>query len=71
MKAVIVKWGNSQAVRIPIKSLRAAGLSVNDAVDLSIEDGNIIIRRVGKSKIGTINLKELMAAWPTEEEEKK
>ncbi|MGH9735307.1 MAG: AbrB/MazE/SpoVT family DNA-binding domain-containing protein [Candidatus Acidiferrales bacterium] len=43
MRAVVKKWGNSASVRIPKTVLQAAGLEIDDAVDVREESGRIII----------------------------
>jgi len=39
----IKKWGNSIALRIPKSFARQLGLKINTPVQLSIEDGRLII----------------------------
>ncbi len=39
----IKKWGNSLGVRIPSAVARAARLKVNAPVDLTVENGRIVI----------------------------
>ncbi|MCK5804833.1 MAG: AbrB/MazE/SpoVT family DNA-binding domain-containing protein [Lentisphaeria bacterium] len=43
MQTKIQKWGNSLAVRIPKVFLRDAHLAYGTPVNLSVEDGKIII----------------------------
>ena len=43
MKTRIQKWGNSHAVRIPKPYVKEAGLEYGAGVDVSVEDGTIII----------------------------
>jgi antitoxin MazE len=43
MQTMIQKWGNSLAVRIPKAFARQANLSSGTSVDLSIEDGKIVL----------------------------
>ena len=40
----IKKWGNSLGVRLPAAVARAARLSVDQRVCISVEDGTIVIR---------------------------
>lgn len=42
-KTVIKKWGNSPSVRLPVCVMQSAELKVDDTVELSVEDGRIII----------------------------
>lgn len=46
MKAVVKKWGNSASVRIPASVLAAAGLKLDQPVDVREESGRIIIEPV-------------------------
>ena len=43
MKAVVRKWGNSAAVRIPSSTLKAVRLDIDDPVELREESGRIVI----------------------------
>jgi antitoxin MazE len=43
MRTRIQKWGNSLAVRIPNAFVKEAGVEYGTAVDLSVDDGKIII----------------------------
>ena len=46
-EAVVSKWGNSLAVRIPLAIAKQAGLSEGDPVTLALEeDGGILLRPV-------------------------
>lgn len=42
-RVFIRKWGNSAAVRLPASALAAAGIAVDDPVEVREEDGRIII----------------------------
>jgi antitoxin MazE len=46
MKTTVKKWGNSAAVRIPSAIMEAADMRVEDVVDVSQEEGRIIVKRV-------------------------
>jgi antitoxin MazE len=46
MQTTIVKWGNSQGIRIPKLLLESANLSDNDTVEITAKNGNIIIKKV-------------------------
>ena len=50
MKAVVRKWGNSAAVRIPTAVLKATELELDEAVDVREEAGRIVIERVHEKK---------------------
>ncbi|WP_333834635.1 AbrB/MazE/SpoVT family DNA-binding domain-containing protein [Rubrimonas sp.] len=43
MHAVIKKWGNSAAVRVPTSVMSELGLGVDDPIDIRVEDGRIVI----------------------------
>ncbi len=43
MRVTVKKWGNSAAVRIPRGVLEAAGLAIEDSVEIREEGGNIVI----------------------------
>lgn len=43
MKVRVKKWGNSASVRIPAALMESAGLKLDDAVEISEEDGRIVI----------------------------
>ncbi len=43
MRAIVKKWGNSAAVRIPSGILKTVGLGVDDEVDVSEREGRIVI----------------------------
>lgn len=53
----IRKWGNSAAVRLPASALAAAGIAIDDAVEVREEDGRIVIER---AKPKTITLEWLL-----------
>ena len=44
MKAKIQKWGNSYAVRIPSHIVREVGLEYNAVVEMTLEDGKLVIK---------------------------
>ena len=46
MRTIVKKWGNSAAVRIPASVMQAADLRVEDLVDVSEEEGKIVVKRV-------------------------
>ena len=51
---VITKWGNSHALRIPLKIVKAAGITCNDKVYLDISEDKINISKVPAPKKGTL-----------------
>ena len=46
MKTTIVKWGNSQAVRMPKALLDSVLFKVNDPVEVLAENGQIVIKKI-------------------------
>ena len=59
----IQKWGNSQGLRLARTILESAQVSVGDEVDISAEEGVIIIRPVKPAR-KRHNLEELLARIP-------
>jgi len=49
-RAKIQKWGNSSAVRLPMKALAAAGLSADSEVEIQASKGCIVIKLKQPSK---------------------
>ena len=45
MKTTVKPWGNSQGIRISRELLNLLGISVNEEVDLSVEDNRLIISK--------------------------
>lgn len=48
MNTVIRKWGNSPAVRLPVSVMSAARLELEQKVQVTVEEGRIIIEPVGR-----------------------
>ncbi len=48
MEAVLKKWGNSTAVRLPAPVLKEAHLAENQTVDIEVQHGKIVISRANK-----------------------
>ena len=46
MKAMVKKWGNSAAVRIPASVMQATRLDLDEVVDVREEAGRIVIEPV-------------------------
>jgi len=44
VKVQVQKWGNSLALRIPKSFARETGIDQGTAVDISLEEGEIVIR---------------------------
>jgi antitoxin MazE len=47
MRVTVRKWGNSASVRIPASIMAAADLRIDQAVDITEEDGRIVILPIG------------------------
>ena len=43
MQVTVKKWGNSAAVRLPAKVLNAAQVSIEQRVEVRVEDNKIVI----------------------------
>ena len=50
MQTTIVKWGNSQGIRIPKAFLKSAHIAENDPVDMTLENEKIIISKKTSAK---------------------
>ena len=48
-RQVLKKWGNSPAVRIPAAVMEAAHLSLNQPVEVKVENGRVIIEPASPS----------------------
>lgn len=57
MKTTVQKWGNSYAVRIPKSFIKEVGLEYRTDVELTLEDGKLVIQPI---KEETITLDELL-----------
>ena len=62
MQTTIVKWGNSQGVRLPKVLLERVNLSDSDAVEVTVESGTIIIKKVEKKR-AHIPLAARLESW--------
>ena len=49
------KWGNSAAVRIPASMMESANIRLEDLIDISEKEGEIILKRVGSEEYDLIN----------------
>ena len=47
----VVKWGNSQGVRVPRRLLKAVGINVNDNVAIVTKNNTIIIKLANKKTL--------------------
>lgn len=58
MNTVIRKWGNSPAVRLPVSVMSAARLELEQRVQVTVEEGRVIIEPLGRIEY---SLKQLVA----------
>ncbi len=58
MKTRVQKWGNSLALRIPKSFAAEAGLHKEGPVDISLADGELVIRPLAEPKL---TLRQLLA----------
>jgi len=63
MRAIVKKWGNSAAVRIPRGILEAANVGLDDTVDVRAQGGQIVIKPVRSRKV---DLAQLLAGITAE-----
>ena len=46
MQTTIVKWGNSQGIRLPKAFLKNIQVTENDPVDITLENESIVIKKI-------------------------
>jgi len=63
MLTKVKKWGNSQGLRFPKTILEEAQIGVGDEVNVTVQDGKIIVETVNKLR-NTYDLKELVSKIP-------
>jgi antitoxin MazE len=63
MEAVIRKWGNSPALRLPSAALKQAGYTLEQKVELVVSRGRIVIQ---PSEHVTYSLDKLLAGITTD-----
>ena len=54
MKTTVVKWGNSQGIRLPKAFLQNIQITENDPVDVSLENDKIVIKKISVKEHKTI-----------------
>ena len=57
MRSRVSRWGNSLAIRIPASFSREVRIEAGDAVELQVEDGQLVVKPVRK----TYTLDQLLA----------
>ncbi len=50
MNHYVRKWGNSAAIRLPASAMAAAGIKVDDPVEVREEQGRIVIEKAHPDK---------------------
>ena len=45
MESQIVKWGNSQGIRLPRKMMEEAGMRLEDRVEITADRGRIVVQK--------------------------
>ena len=63
----VQKWGNSQGLRFPKTVLIDAQIEIGDEVEISVEDGRIIVEPIRKVR-GKYTIEELVAQLPDDYE---
>ncbi len=63
MLSKVQKWGNSQGLRFPKTILKEALIEVGDEVNISVQDGKIIVELLNKLH-NTRSLRELVSRIP-------
>jgi antitoxin MazE len=56
MNATVQKWGNSLALRIPSSVAKDIHLRPGSAVELTVEDGTIVVKPAKKRKLSLSKL---------------
>ncbi len=61
----IQKWGNSQGVRLSKEVLEAAGMDVGDDVDVTVQDGVVLVTPARRVR-GRVTLEGLLGDLPAD-----
>lgn len=67
MLTKVQKWGNSQGVRVPLKLLEEVNISVGDEVDVTVQEGTIVVSPSQRIR-GRYRLEDLLAQMPEDYE---
>ena len=59
MTVQVKSWGNSQGIRLSREMLETAGIHVNEYLDVTVEDGKIVLSKTFRHK----TLEERAAAY--------
>ncbi|BBU60241.1 antitoxin MazE [Methylosinus sp. C49] len=63
MRAIVKKWGNSAAVRIPSAVMEQARLEIDQAVEVRVEGGSVVIEPLAAPEF---SLEDLLAGVTSE-----
>ena len=67
-QATVKKWGNQAGIRFPSAVMKAASLSVDDTLDIAVEDGRIVLIPV---KVKAFSLDALISGITAENQHEK
>jgi antitoxin MazE len=67
MLTKVQKWGNSQGIRVPLRLLEEVNISVGDEVDVTIQEGRILVSPSQRIR-GRYRLEDLLAQIPEDYE---
>lgn len=56
MRSFIKRWGNSAAVRVPAAAMQAAHLTIDQQVDIRVEEGKLVIEPLRTEELGLDDL---------------
>lgn len=56
MVTKVQRWGNSQGLRLPKHVLETADISVGDDVEVTSQEGQIIIKKLPKRKFDLVEM---------------
>ncbi len=69
MHATVKKWGNSAAVRLPASVMAEAKLEIDQAIEVRVEDGRVVIEPVATPEFTLDKLLAGMTSANLHEEE--
>lgn len=67
MVTKVQKWGNSQGVRVPLRLLEEAKITVGDEVDVTVQEGRLIVSPSQRVR-GKYRLEDLIRRMPADYE---
>ena len=63
----VVRWGNSLAVRLPVKLVRELGLAEGDRIDLIRDNGVLRVQRLPRTREVLDSLRQFRGRLPANE----